>query len=85
MTRTHRRARNPRAGRLLAVLSVLALLLPLVAGCGPAASSGASAGDATPTPLPTPIIPEKAAYTVETGMVVLTLEFMGRASPLLEQ
>ena len=82
MNRTDRRAATAQ-GRWL--LAVLALLLPLAAGCASTESSGASASDATPTPLPTPIIPEKAVYTVENGTVVLTLEFTGRASPLLEQ
>lgn len=40
---------------------------------------------ATPTPLPTPIVPEKPTYQVERGTVVKTLEFTGRVSPVLEQ
>ena len=35
--------------------------------------------------MPTPIVPEKPTYTVQSGTVVRTLEFTGRASPLLEQ
>jgi multidrug efflux pump subunit AcrA (membrane-fusion protein) len=46
--------------------------------------SAASSG-ATPTPLPTPIVPEKPLYTVEQGTVVNTLEFTGRVSPVLEE
>jgi multidrug efflux pump subunit AcrA (membrane-fusion protein) len=73
----------------LALLALAALLLPLLAGCGLPGSEGAAAdtdaGDATPTPLPTPIVPEKPVYTVQTGTVVQTLEFTGRASPVLEQ
>ena len=45
----------------------------------------ASASEATPTPLPTPILPENPIYTVEVGTVVQTLEFTGRASPVLQQ
>jgi multidrug efflux pump subunit AcrA (membrane-fusion protein) len=76
-----------RTGRARAArpLALLAVLLPLVAGCAASGPSRAAAGDATPTPLPTPIIPEKAVYTVERGTVVQTLEFTGRASPLLQQ
>jgi len=65
-------------------LGVMGLLLVLVAGCGSAGSEPAAA-DATPTPLPTPIVPEKPVYTVQAGTVVQTLEFTGRASPVLEQ
>jgi HlyD family secretion protein len=46
-------------------------------------SDGSS--EATPTPLPTPIVPEKPLYTVEQGTVVKSLEFTGRVSPVLEQ
>jgi multidrug efflux pump subunit AcrA (membrane-fusion protein) len=35
--------------------------------------------------LPTPILPENPIYTVEVGPVVQTLEFTGRASPVLQQ
>jgi multidrug efflux pump subunit AcrA (membrane-fusion protein) len=40
---------------------------------------------ATPTPLPTPVVPEKPTYTVEQGTVLDTLDFTGRVSPILEQ
>ncbi|MAU01588.1 MAG: hypothetical protein CL608_30995 [Anaerolineaceae bacterium] len=39
----------------------------------------------TPTPLPTPIVPEKPTYVVEQGTVVNSLEFTGRVSPVQEQ
>jgi multidrug efflux pump subunit AcrA (membrane-fusion protein) len=39
----------------------------------------------TPTPLPTPIVPEKPTYEVEQGTVVNSLEFTGRVSPVQEQ
>ena len=72
--------------RPLGVLGLLGLLLVLAAGCGGSSGAqGAAAGDATPTPLPTPIVPEKPLYTVELGTIVQTLEFTGRASPVLEQ
>jgi multidrug efflux pump subunit AcrA (membrane-fusion protein) len=76
---------NQRAIQTICLLSVLSLLLVLVTGCGSTDSERASANEATPTPLPTPIIPEKPVYTVEVGTVVQTLEFTGRASPVLEQ
>jgi multidrug efflux pump subunit AcrA (membrane-fusion protein) len=67
------------------MIGVMSLLLVIVAGCGSPGSPGASANEATPTPLPTPIVPEKPVYTVEAGTVVETLEFTGRASPVMEQ
>jgi len=69
----------------LCALGVMSLLLALVTGCGSPGSQGASDSDATPTPLPTPIVPEKPVYTVQLGTVVETLEFTGRASPVQEQ
>ena len=72
------------------LLGALSLLLALLAGCGSVGSGSARPkgtspdNEATPTPLPTPVIPEKPVYTVQTGTVVQTLEFTGRASPVLE-
>jgi multidrug efflux pump subunit AcrA (membrane-fusion protein) len=70
---------------VLGLLGMASLLLPVLVGCGTTGSQRGSAGDATPTPLPTPIVPEKPVYTVQAGTVVQTLEFTGRASPVLEQ
>jgi HlyD family secretion protein len=73
--------------RVVRVLGVMSVLLALLAGCGSAGSQdGATGGrEATPTPLPTPIVPEKPTYTVQLGTVIETLEFTGRASPVQEQ
>jgi multidrug efflux pump subunit AcrA (membrane-fusion protein) len=76
---------NQRTIQTICLLGVLSLLLVLVTGCGSTDSQSASANEATPTPLPTPIIPEKPVYTVQVGTVIQTLEFTGRASPVLEQ
>jgi multidrug efflux pump subunit AcrA (membrane-fusion protein) len=48
-----------------------------------ACSSGGARS--TPTPFPTPIVPEKPTYTVQRGAVVKTLEFRGRVSPVTEK
>jgi multidrug efflux pump subunit AcrA (membrane-fusion protein) len=66
------------------ILAVIGFVLLGLAACSPAGGSS-SAGVATPTPLPTPIIPEKPTYTVQVGTVVQTLDFTGRASPVQEQ
>jgi multidrug efflux pump subunit AcrA (membrane-fusion protein) len=71
--------------RMIYMLGVASVLLVLLTGCGLARSQNASANEATPTALPTPIIPEKPVYTVQVGTVVQTLEFTGRASPVMEQ
>jgi multidrug efflux pump subunit AcrA (membrane-fusion protein) len=71
--------------RIFYLLCILSLVLALATGCRSAESQTVSTNEATPTPLPTPIIPEKPIYTVESGTIVQTLEFTGRASPVLEQ
>lgn len=58
-------------------------LVLFLASCG--LDEGSAAAQLTPTPLPTPIVPEKPVYTVGEGTVVKTLEFTGRISPVLEQ
>lgn len=55
----------------------------LSSGCGQDQVGGS--GQATPTPLPTPIALEKPAYQVQPGTVVNTLDFIGRVSPVDEQ
>jgi multidrug efflux pump subunit AcrA (membrane-fusion protein) len=82
MNRVHSYTRK---ARTVCILGLMSLLLALSTACGSTGSQGLSADEATPTPLPTPIIPEKPMYTVEVGTVVQTLEFTGRASPVLEQ
>lgn len=56
----------------------------LLVACG--GNGGQAAQTApTPTPLPTPVVPEKPTYTVQRGTVVNPLEFTGRVSPVKEQ
>ena len=75
----------PAGFRLVLILSVLCLLVLSLVACGSRSAQSASAHDATPTPLPTPILPENPVYAVNVGTVVQTLEFTGRASPVLQQ
>ncbi|MGD9048981.1 MAG: biotin/lipoyl-binding protein, partial [Anaerolineae bacterium] len=84
---THAAALNLGQGgsRLLLVASILCLLLLNLTACGFGTSQRSAASEPTPTPLPTPILPENPVYTVEVGTVVQTLEFTGRASPVLQQ
>ncbi len=66
--------------------------MALAAACGSNGPSlgGATLGQAggalpTPTPLPTPIVPEKPTYVVQSGEVINALEFTGRVSPVVEK
>jgi HlyD family secretion protein len=64
-------------GYLCYLLLFVALLLLTACGGGKARS--------TPTPFPTPIVPEKPTFTVQRGAVIKTLEFRGRVSPVTEK
>ncbi len=74
--------------KLSAILGLL--IIVFVSACG-TLGGGESAGGAvgvnqlaTPTPLPTPIVPEKPQYTVQQGTVVNRVKFTGRVSPVNE-
>ncbi len=73
-----------RAARFAAQL----VTLVVVTGCailptGP--SREALQEEPTPTPIPTPIVPTKPVYQVQTGEVVKKLQFTGRIAPVVEQ
>lgn len=60
----------------------------VVAGCAllPTGRSRAPIQEeATPTPIPTPIVPTKPTYKVEQGEVIKKLLFTGRIAPVTEQ
>ena len=61
-----------------------ALLVTLIAvtGCSGAAQERE---DATPTPIPTPIVPVKPTYRVQRGEVIDSIEFSGRIAPVVEE
>lgn len=66
--------------RKLTTLLVLAILLTACQGL-----FGRPIEEApTPTPIPTPIVPEKPTYVVQRGKVTKQLEFTGRISPVEE-
>ncbi len=75
----------PELRRRICVLGMVLAWLFALTACGNTGAGQTSSSQPTPTSLPTPIIPEKPTYTVQSGTVVRTLEFTGRASPLLEQ
>jgi len=61
---------------------ILLVVLIAVTGCGQAATPQANA---TPTPIPTPIVPSKPTYEVKRGQVVKLAQFTGRIAPVLEE
>jgi len=73
--------------RLSSLFSFLVLIgivsLPL--GCASIASPGSQASEATPTPIPTPLVPTNPTYQVQRGDVVRLLQFSGRAAPVREE
>jgi macrolide-specific efflux system membrane fusion protein len=71
-----------KSGRYFAsVILLVAIVFTMLAGC----SAQPQAEEATPTPLPTPIIPTKPTYKVEKGDIVRKTEFTARISPLVEE
>lgn len=73
--------------RLISVFSLISLV-GLVLGLGACTTgSSRSGGDAgaTPTPIPTSIVPTNPTYTVQRGDVIETLEFSGRIAPVTEE
>ena len=74
--------RTGRIALLIATLLAAASVIP-VTGC--TTGSSRTGDEATPTPLPTPIIPTKPTYVVKKGEVVLKIDFTGRVAPVIEQ
>ena len=60
----------------------LLVAMTVLAGCTCGPAEGA---DATPTPIPTPIVPDKPTYLVQRGEVSEVLEFTARVSPVAEE
>lgn len=69
--------------RLLVLLTALIGCTLLPTGCSSAPSQ--SQGEATPTPIPTPIVPTKPTYQVQRGEVVKLVQFTGRIAPVVEE
>lgn len=63
------------------LLLVWLLVLPLaLLGCGPRPEE-----EATPTPIPTSVVPDKPTYVVQRGTVENLEQFTARVSPLSEE
>jgi multidrug efflux pump subunit AcrA (membrane-fusion protein) len=74
--------------RKAALLPTLFVAVLVLAGCTILPTARPRAGmqtDATPTPIPTPIVPNKPIYKVQKGTVVRKLQFTGRIAPTKEK
>ncbi len=73
----------------LLLLAGLLLVLPvscsLVGGGGGEEGTASSGEEATPTPIPTSVVPTNPTYTVERGDVVKLLQFSARIAPVVEE
>lgn len=67
--------------RSFAVLTVAALIAGTLAGC----SGGSTQVEATPTPIPTAVVPTKPTYTVQRGPIAERVKFTGRIAPVEEE
>ena len=70
--------------RRLSITLLLLTLAILLTGCASLFGRPIQEEAPTPTPIPTPIVPEKPSYVVQRGKVVHQLDFTGRISPVEE-
>ncbi len=64
------------------VMAALGAIVVALVGCS---AGGQGRQEATPTPIPTPIVPTKPTYTVQRGEVVKKVDFTGRIAPVVEK
>jgi len=60
---------------------VLLSIIFSAAGCSPTSEEV----EATPTPIPTAVIPTKPTYTVERGEVIQEMQFTARVAPVIQE
>ncbi|MBN1875127.1 MAG: efflux RND transporter periplasmic adaptor subunit [Anaerolineae bacterium] len=68
---------------LASILAISPMACSLIGGNEETTSS--SNEDATPTPIPTSIVPTNPTYTVQRGDVIRRLQFSARVAPVLEE
>lgn len=71
--------------RLIRKLVILSALIMLLTGCQSLFRTSAEEQATTPTPIPTPIVPDKPTYVVQQGDITKQVEFTGRISPVEEK
>ena len=69
--------------RLFGKLVTLWILIALLTGCQSLFGRSVEEEEATPTPIPTPIVPDKPNYVVQRGQVIKDLKFTGRISAVM--
>ena len=65
-------------------LTMLLVLVTILTGCQGLFGRPIEEEAPTPTPIPTPIVPDKPTYIVQRGKITKQLEFTGRISPVEE-
>jgi RND family efflux transporter MFP subunit len=66
----------------MVILSILVSIIFATVGCS---GSAETSEQATPTPLPTPIVPTKPTYVVERGDVIEEIQFTARVAPVIQE
>jgi multidrug efflux pump subunit AcrA (membrane-fusion protein) len=64
------------------ILLIVGLYLLLLTACS---GKSLKAEQATPTPIPTPVIPTRPTFQVQRGEIISELRFTGRIAPLTKQ
>lgn len=64
-------------------LIVFLIGMLLMTGCASQATFGDAIIEGEPTPIPTPVVPNKPVYTVERGDIVYERSFFGRITPVV--
>ena len=72
-----------RRGAVLLYFIILALGLLLTTGCASQATFGDAITEGEPTPIPTPVVPQKPVYQVERGSIIYERRFFGRIAPVV--
>ncbi len=62
---------------------ILTLGLLLMTGCASPATFGDAITEGEPTPIPTPVVPQKPVYQVERGHIIYERRFYGRIAPVV--
>jgi len=73
-----------RRTKTLVLLAMLVVTTVILGACATGSSSGGDA-EATPTPIPTSVVPNNPTYVVQRGDVIRLLQFSGRIAPVLEE
>ena len=66
---------------IVRMLALMSMIISIV-GC---TSSPSDESEATPTPIPTAVIPTKPTYTVERGEVTEEMQFTARVAPVVQE